>query len=78
MKTMRLVAVIAAMVVPLAAAEAGSWQGYMNVFAKTPTGGPGGYIFGSPWGVADLKTVVVNGSGTGIGNWGRKNSLLQL
>ena len=65
MKTMRLVAVIAAMVVPLSAAEAGSWQGYMNVFAKTPTGGQGGYIFGSPWGVADLKTVVVNGSGTG-------------
>ena len=40
--------------------------GYMNVF-ETPANG-GGYVFGSPWGVPDLKTVIdptpVDGSAT--------------
>ena len=47
-------------------ASAGSWTGYMNVWsAEPPTSGTGAYVFGSGWGVSDLKTVVVNGSGTG-------------
>ena len=47
-------------------ATAGSWTGYMNVWsASPPPSGTGAYIFGSAWGVSDLKTVVVNGSGTG-------------
>ena len=33
-----------------------AYIGYMNVF-ETPANG-GGYVFGSPWGVPDLKTVV--------------------
>lgn len=33
-----------------------NYIGYMNVF-ETPANG-GGYVFGSPWGVPDLKTVV--------------------
>jgi hypothetical protein len=35
--------------------SAANWLGYMNVFAN-PQGG-GGYIFGSPWGTADLKAA---------------------
>ena len=47
-------------------ASAGSWTGYMNVWsAEPPTSGTGAYVIGSAWGVSDLKTVVVNGSGTG-------------
>jgi prepilin-type N-terminal cleavage/methylation domain-containing protein/prepilin-type processing-associated H-X9-DG protein len=65
MKAMRIAVVIVAAAMPVVTAEAGNWLGYMNVFDKTPAGGQGGYLWGSPWGVADLKTVVVNGSGTG-------------
>ena len=40
--------------------------GYMNVFETAANGG--GYVFGSPWGVPDLKTVIdptpVDGSAT--------------
>ena len=46
-------------------ATAGDWRGYMNVFNLDGSGGQGGYVFGNAWGVPDLKTVVVNGSGTG-------------
>jgi len=35
---------------------AANYIGYMNVF-ETPANG-GGFVFGSPWGVPDLKTVV--------------------
>jgi hypothetical protein len=33
-----------------------NWTGYMNVFELPANGG--GYVFGSAWGVADLKTVI--------------------
>jgi len=66
MRGMRFIMVVAA-VAALAAgqASAGDWRGWMSVFAKTPEGGKGGYLWGSAWGVPDLKTTVVNGSGTG-------------
>ena len=49
-------------------ASAGNWVGYMNVFANA-SGTPGGYIFGSNWGVSDLKTTISNSnSGTIIGD----------
>lgn len=32
-----------------------TWVGYMNVFTNQQGGG--GYVFGSPWGTADLKAV---------------------
>ncbi|MCL4220983.1 MAG: PEP-CTERM sorting domain-containing protein [Phycisphaerales bacterium] len=35
------------------------WLGYMNVFALPEHGG--GYIFGSPWGIADLVAVFDDG-----------------
>jgi len=47
-------------------ASAGDWRGWMSVFTKTPEEGRGGYLWGSAWGVPDLKTTVVNGSGTGV------------
>lgn len=37
-----------------------NWVGYMNV--STNAQGGGGYVFGNPWGTADLKAVF-NGSG---------------
>ena len=37
-----------------------AWKGYMNVFA-TPAGG-GGFLWGSPWGTADLRASF-DGSG---------------
>ena len=49
-------------------ASAGNWVGYMNVFANA-SGSQGGYIFGSGWGVSDLKTTISNSnSGTIIGD----------
>jgi hypothetical protein len=33
-----------------------NWTGYMNVFELPANGG--GYVFGSAWGVVDLKTVI--------------------
>ena len=49
---------------------AGDWNGYMNVFDKLPDGSQGGYVFGSNWGVADLKTTLIAtpGAGTNIAN----------
>ena len=32
------------------------WQGFMNVFELPANGG--GYVFGSPWGTADLRAVI--------------------
>jgi hypothetical protein len=49
-------------------ASAGNWIGYMNVF-NNASGSQGLYIFGSPWGVPDLKTTVSNSNaGTIIGD----------
>ncbi len=45
-------------------ALAGAWTGYMNVFNNN-SGSPGNYLWGSFWGVPDLKTTVINGSGAG-------------
>lgn len=38
------------------------WAGFMNVFARPADGG--GYIFGSPWGVADLRATFNDTAGT--------------
>lgn len=44
------------------------WIGYVNVFANN-AGSQGGYIFGSSWGVTDLKsTVAVSNTGTYLGD----------
>jgi hypothetical protein len=43
----------------------GDWAGYMKVFDKQPDGSQGGYVFGSPWGVADLKTTLIATPGIG-------------
>jgi hypothetical protein len=49
-------------------ASAGTWIGYMNVFFNA-SGSQGGYIFGSSWGVSDLKTTISNSNaGTIIGD----------
>lgn len=49
-------------------ASAGNWIGYMNVFFNS-AGSQGGYIFGSNWGVSDLKTTISNSNaGTIIGD----------
>jgi len=45
--------------------QAGNWTGYMNVFNKLPNGSQGGYVFGSSWGVPDLKTTLIAAPGTG-------------
>lgn len=45
-------------------ALAEGWVGYMNVFDNA-AGSPGGYVFGSNWGLGDLKTTVaVSNTGT--------------
>ena len=49
-------------------ASAGNWTGFMNVFFNA-SGTPGGYAFGSGWGVSDLKTTISNSNaGTIIGD----------
>jgi hypothetical protein len=49
-------------------ASAGDWIGYMNVF-NNAGGTQGSYVFGSTWGVSDLKTTISNSnSGTIIGD----------
>ena len=35
-----------------------AWGGYMEVFNVNEDGSQGGYVFGEPWGVADLQTVL--------------------
>jgi hypothetical protein len=50
------------------AAHADGWIGYMNVF-KNNGGSQGGFVFGSDWGVGDLKTTVnPSNPGTIIGD----------
>jgi len=39
-----------------------NWIGYMNVFELPANGG--GYVFGSAWGVPDLKTVIDSAANT--------------
>ena len=39
-----------------------TWNGYMNVFDLPSNGG--GYIFGQPWGVADLQSTIDVGANT--------------
>lgn len=49
-------------------AVADGWVGYMNVF-NNAAGGPGSYVFGSGWGLGDVKTTVVTSNpGTIIGD----------
>lgn len=51
-----------------ATARAEGWVGYMNVFNNN-AGSAGGYIFGSGWGLPDLKTTVsVSNAGTYLGD----------
>jgi len=66
MRAVRIGWVVVLALAPAMVADAGGWQGWMNVSAKTPEGGQGAYLWGSAWGVADLKTVLVNSSGTGM------------
>jgi len=49
-------------------ASAGNWTGYMNVF-NNAAGTQGSYVFGSGWGVSDLKTTISNSNaGTIVGD----------
>jgi hypothetical protein len=49
-------------------ASAGNWIGFMNVF-NNDSGSQGSYVFGSGWGVSDLKTTLVtSNTGTIIGD----------
>ena len=45
-------------------ANAGDWKGYMVVSSTSSTGGQGNYLWGSGWGVPDLKTVVIKSTGS--------------
>jgi hypothetical protein len=63
-----LLAVAAILLVTASSASAGNWVGYMNVFNNS-AGAQGGYVFGSGWGVSDLKTTISNSNaGTIIGD----------
>lgn len=67
-RSARLLAVAAVLAIASSAASAGDWIGYMNVF-NNASGSQGSYIFGSNWGVADLKTTISNSNaGTIIGD----------
>ncbi len=46
-------------------AHAGNWVGYVNTWSGDPLAG-GSYLWGSQWGVPDLKTVIVSGAGSGF------------
>ncbi len=49
-------------------AVADGWQGFMNVF-NNAAGSQGSYVFGSGWGLGDVKTTVVTSNpGTIIGD----------
>ncbi len=66
-KTLLAVLIPLAALIP-ASANAEGWFGFMNVFDNA-NGSPGGYQFGSPWGVSDMQTtVVVSNVGTYIGD----------
>ena len=67
MKT-KLFSMIAAMTLSLGVAAqnsvsvdaGGNWLGYANIFDPAT----GNYVFGEPWGIQDIKTVVDAGAGT--------------
>ena len=67
MKT-KLFSMIAAMTLSLGVAAqnsvsvdaGGNWLGYANIFDPAT----GNYVFGEPWGIQDIKTVVDVGAGT--------------
>ncbi len=49
-------------------AVADGWVGYMNVF-NNDSGSQGGFVFGSAWGLSDVKTTVITSNpGTIIGD----------
>jgi hypothetical protein len=60
----RWAVLLAVVAIAAGPARAGDWKGYMNVWTAPQSAG-GSYLFGSPWGLPDVKTVVINGSGTG-------------
>jgi hypothetical protein len=50
-------------------ALADGWQGYMNVFSTGSGTGGSGFIFGSSWGLSDMRTTIENdAAGTIIGD----------
>lgn len=51
-------ALAAAAALTASPALADGWVGYMNVF-NNASGSQGGFVFGSGWGVSDLKTTVI-------------------
>jgi hypothetical protein len=61
-------ALVAVSAIHASSVSAGNWTGYMNVF-NNAAGTQGSYVFGSGWGVSDLKTTVSNSSsGTIVGD----------
>jgi hypothetical protein len=63
-----VLALAAVLAISATTASAGAWTGFMNVF-QNAAGSQGAYIFGSGWGVSDLKTTISNSSaGTIIGD----------
>ena len=60
----RWAVLLAVVAIAAGPAWAGDWKGYMNVWSAPQSAG-GVYQFGSFWGLPDVKTVVINGSGTG-------------
>jgi hypothetical protein len=54
-----LLAIAAILSVAAGSASAGNWVGYMNVFNNS-AGAQGSYVFGTGWGVSDLKTTISN------------------
>jgi autotransporter-associated beta strand protein len=70
----RLGLAVAVIVAPLPRVDAGDWVGYMNVF-ENDAGSQGGPVFGSGWGVSDLKTTILARPGSGINV---ENNILEL
>jgi len=70
----RLGLAVAVIVAPLPRVYAGDWIGYMNVF-ENDAGSQGGPVFGSGWGVSDLKTTILARPGSGINV---ENNILEL
>ena len=70
----RLGLAVAVIVAPLPRVYAGDWIGYMNVY-DNDAGSQGGFVFGSGWGVSDLKTTILARPGSGINV---ENNILEL
>lgn len=67
-KKSSLFALISTLGLFVSVARAEGWTGYMNVFDNN-AGSQGGYLWGNPWGVGDLKTTVaVSNTGTYVGD----------